>query len=200
MAEPTIENTVRGRGLTGLGRAGLVFTLAALLLGCVAAGNVLAAGKQDHGPEFPNVPNVPVPPGVDYGGFFEKHQPVKIVFGVSDAGRPMQESLTNAAYTIKYLKPRGVPYEIEIVLYGNAVLPASQFATEGAGYAPLMKALHEQGVSFKVCNNSLAALDQSPDDLYEYMELIPAGILEIVKKQMQGFSYISNGDGISPRR
>ena len=162
-------------------------------------GSALGAGEEGKAPVFPNVPDVPVPPGVGYGGFFEKHQPAKIVFGVSDAGRPMKESLTNAAYTIKYLKPRGIPYEIEIVLYGNAVLPASQFATEGAGYAPLMKALHEHGVSFKVCNNSLAALDQSPEDLYEYMELIPAGILEIVKKQMQGFTYISNGDGVAGR-
>ncbi len=202
MAEPMRRNAAcrdARPALTRVGRAGLVLVLAALLLGC-AAGAALAAGEKAKGPEFPNVPHVPVPPGVDYGGFFEKHQPVKIVFGVSDAGRQMKESLTNAAYTIKYLKPRGIPYEIEFVLYANAVLPASQFATEGAGYAPLMKALHEQGVSFKVCNNSLAALDQSPDDLYEYMELIPAGILEIVKKQMQGFTYISNGDGISSQR
>lgn len=173
--------------------------LAVLLLMCCVAGGAAAGEPAGKGPEFPNVPDVPVPPGVGFGGFFAQHQLVKIVFGVSDAGRPMKETLTNAAYIIKYLQPRGLGYEIEIVLYGNAVLPASQFATAGAGYAPLMKALHEQGVSFKVCNNSLAALNQPADDLYLYMEVIPAGILEIVKKQMQGFAYISNGDGVAPR-
>lgn len=132
-----------------------------LWLGMIMLGMAVlpVAAAQGEAPEFPNVPDVPVPPGVGYDGFFQKHQPVKIVFGVSDPGDQMRESLTNAAYTIKYLEPRGIPYEIQVVLYGRAVLPASQFATERAGYAPLMKALSEYGVSFKVCNNSLAALD-----------------------------------------
>lgn len=168
-----------------------------LWLGMIMLGMAVlpVAAAQGEAPEFPNVPDVPVPPGVGYDGFFQKHQPVKIVFGVSDPGDQMRESLTNAAYTIKYLEPRGIPYEIQVVLYGRAVLPASQFATERAGYAPLMKALSEYGVSFKVCNNSLAALNQSAEELYPYMDLIPAGILQLAKKQMQGFAYISNADG-----
>lgn len=167
--------------------------LGAIVVTCLAAAPAGAAeGKP---PAFPNVPDVPVPEGIGYDGFFEKNQPVKIVFGVSDPGHQMRESLTNAAYTIKYLEPRGIPYEIEFVLYGRAVLPASEFATVGAGHAPLMEALSEYGVSFKVCNNSLAALGVAPEDLYSYMDVIPAGILQIAKKQMQGFLYISNVDG-----
>ncbi len=169
------------------------FIFGPLLLANIAFAPARAA--EESGPEFPNVPNIPVPKGAGYGDFFNQHQPVKIVFGVSDPGDQMRESLTNAAYTIKYLRPRNIAYKIQIVLYGKAVLPASQFATEGAGYAPLMKELHEHGVEFVVCNNSLAALDQSPDDLYPFMKLVPAGILQLAKKQMQGFAYISNMRG-----
>lgn len=169
--------------------------LGTIILSCIAAAPLAAA--QGNEPQFSNVPSVPVPEGMGYGGFFEKNQPVKLVFGVSDPGHQMQESLTNAAYTIKYLEPRGIPYEIQFVLYGRAVLPANEFATVGAGYAPLMEELNEYGVSFMVCNNSLAALKQSADDVYPYMDVIPAGILQIAKMQMQGFTYIANVDGVA---
>jgi len=71
--------------------------------------------------EFPNVPEIPVPEGMGYDNYFKQHQPVKLVFGVSDPGAQLKESLTNAAYTIKYLKPRNIKYEIQLVLYGKAV-------------------------------------------------------------------------------
>ena len=142
--------------------------------------------------DFPNIPEIPVPDNMDYGQYFTKSNPAKIVFGVSDPGHQLKESLTNAAYTIKYLKPRGIPFEIELVLYGKAILPANSFNEKYASYSALFSELNKHGVVFSICNNSIEALEQSADDLYEYMDVIPAGILQIVKKQMQGFAYIHN--------
>lgn len=142
--------------------------------------------------DFPNVPEIPVPEGMGYDGFFKKAQPVKMVFGVSDPGAQLNESLVNAVYTIKYLKPRGIKYEIEVVLYGKAVFSADSFNEEYAGYSELMAELNNQGVVFVVCNNSLTTVGLPKDDLYSYVKLVPAGILELAKKQMQGFSYIHN--------
>jgi len=142
--------------------------------------------------DFPNIPEIPVPDGMNYGQYFTKDNPAKIVFGVSDPGHQLKESLTNAAYTIKYLKPRGIPYQIELVLYGKAILPANSFNEKYASYAALFNELNNHGVVFTICNNSIEAIGESRDDLYEYMKVIPAGILQIVKKQMQGFAYIHN--------
>ena len=142
--------------------------------------------------DFPNIPEIEVPKNIGYGQFFTKDNPAKIVFGVSDPGHQLKESLTNAVYTIKYLKPRGLPYNIEIVLYGKAVFTANSFNEKYASYAALYNELNKHGVVFSVCNNTLAALDESADDLYEYMQVIPAGILQLTKKQMQGFAYIHN--------
>jgi len=103
-----------------------------------------------------------VPQEMSYEGFFKAHNPVKVVFGVSDPGARLKESLINAAYTIKYLKPREIPYHIQIVLYGKAVLSATH------------------------------ALKVSADDLYPDMEVVPTGILQLIKMQMQGYTYISN--------
>lgn len=145
--------------------------------------------------EFPNIPEIPIPAGVDFGGFFRQDTPVRIVFGIADPGKQMRESLANAAYTIMYLKPRGIPYEMELVLYGRATLAASQFNEEYAGYIPLMEALHEHGVEFSVCNNSMGALEVAAADLHPFVRMTPAGVLEVTKKQMQGYHYISNPDG-----
>ena len=142
--------------------------------------------------EFPNIPDYPVPEGMGYEGFFNKDQPAKIVFGVSDPGHQLKESLINAANTIKYLKPRGIPYDIEIVLYGPAVHTANSFNEQYGWYAALYNELHKHGVVFSVCYNSLAGYKADPADLYDYMQVIPAGILQIAKKQQQGFAYIQN--------
>ncbi len=144
------------------------------------------------GNDFPGVPDIPVPPELSYEGYFDEHSPVKLVFGVSDPGAQLKESLINAAYTIRYLRPRGIPYRIQIVLYARAVLSASVFSEAYGSYAPLLDALNRHGVEFRVCNNSMEALHVQADDLYSYMKVIPAGILQIVKKQMQGYAYISN--------
>ncbi|MDQ6983349.1 MAG: DsrE family protein [Ghiorsea sp.] len=142
--------------------------------------------------DFPNVPEIPVPKGVGYNDFFKNGQTVKIVFGVSDPNGQLNESLVNAAYSIKYLKPRGIKYEIEIVLYGKAVRSIDSFNEEYAGHSELMAELNSQGVVFAVCNNTLSSINLDKEDLYPYAKIVPAGILELTKKQMQGFSYIHN--------
>ena len=142
--------------------------------------------------DFPNIPEIPVPENMNYGQFFTKANPAKIVFGVSDPGHQLKESLTNAAYTIKYLKPRGIPYEIELILYGKAILPANSFNEKYGSYSALFAELNKHGVVFSICNNSIEAIGESRDDIYDFMKIIPAGILQITKKQMQGFAYIHN--------
>ena len=166
--------------------------LAALTLHAATA---LAADPLGPPVEFPNIPEIPLPRGVDFDEPFSKDQPVRIVFGVADPGKQMRESLTNAAYSIMYLKPRGVPYEIEFVLYAKAVLAANQFSEEYSGFIPLMETLVAHGVQFRVCNNAMGALGIAPMDVLPFMKIAPAGILEITRKQMQGFHYISNPDG-----
>ncbi len=163
-----------------------------LLLCTIVLQSAWSEDKPENIIDFPNVPEIPVPKNMGYDHYFKNNQPVKIVFGISDPGSQFKESLTNAAYTIKYLKPRHIKYNIQLVLYGKAVLPANSFNEQYAGYSELMNDLNQHGVEFVVCNNSLTTLNQSADDVYSYMRIVPAGILQIVKKQMQGFAYIHN--------
>ena len=148
--------------------------------------------RADSLPTVPGLQAIPIPKQYGYGGFFARHGTVKIVFGVSDPGPQLKETLTNAAYVVRDLKSRGVAYRIQIVLYSNAVLAADSFGQRYAGYAPLLEALAKQGVEFRVCYNSLASLHEDAANVYGYMKVIPAGILQLVKKQMQGYAYVSN--------
>ncbi|WP_197495915.1 DsrE family protein [Acidihalobacter yilgarnensis] len=153
---------------------------------------VATVARADNLPEFPGIESVPITPDMNYGGFFKSHQPVKLVFGVANPGAQLKESLINTAATVRYLKSKGYRYEIQIVLYGRAVLTADQWKQEYSSYSAQFQALHEQGVQFRVCHNSMYSLHVKADDIYPYMKIVPAGILQLTKKQMQGFAYISN--------
>ncbi|HED19398.1 MAG TPA: hypothetical protein ENI74_07855, partial [Gammaproteobacteria bacterium] len=50
------------------------------------SGAAVAQDKNANSIEFPGVPDIPVPQGMSYEGFFEAHNPVNVVFGVSDPG------------------------------------------------------------------------------------------------------------------
>lgn len=167
-------------------------TLSILLL--LLGTTVLAAADAPPGavPQFPGIESIPLPKAMGYGGFFKDHQPAKVVFGVSDPTGQLKESLTNASLIIRYLKHKGYRYEIQFVLYGKAVFAADMWNQRYSGYGDLMKALHKQGVEFRVCYNSMHSLGVKKDDVFPYMKVIPAGILQLIKKQMQGYAYISN--------
>ncbi len=143
-------------------------------------------------PDFPGIESVPFTPDMNFGGFFKQHQPVKIVFGVADPGNQLKESLINAAATVRYLKSKGYRYEIQFVLYGTAVLTADAWKQKYSSYDAQFQALHEQGVQFRVCHASMYSLHIASGDVYSYMKVVPAGILQLAKKQMQGYAYISN--------
>ncbi len=141
---------------------------------------------------FPSVPNIPLKPGLSYGGFFKKHQPVKILFAVGQPGPQLKESLINAALAIKYLKAKGYSYKIHFVFYGKAVLAADAANQKYSNWAPLLDALHKQGVTFSVCHNALVSLHVKSADVYPFMMVIPAGILSITEYEMKGYSPIFN--------
>lgn len=142
---------------------------------------------------FPGVKDAPDPGALGYGDWPRPGQPVRIVFGVADPVRSgLRESLYNAALSIQYMKLKHIEYQIEFVLYGNAVRAADPLNQDYAALGDLMHSLHEAGVEFVVCFNSLSDVGLSPGDIYPYMKLVPAGILELARRQSEGYAYIRN--------
>jgi len=94
--------------------------------------------------------------------------------------------------------------EIRVVLHGNGlsllVLPESleklkkfKFANADDNLSAKIDGLKNQGVSFDICKNTVVGRNVNiEDDLYNVSEsdIVPSGVAELVKLQMQGFSYI----------
>jgi len=45
-------------------------------------------------------------------------------------------------------------------------------------------------ISFVACNNALIANDINKDDLINFIDVVPVGILELINKQSEGYAYI----------
>lgn len=80
---------------------------------------------------------------------------------------------------------------VEVIVLVNGPAVKSYDSTyEAATFKDKMTRLNEQGVTFKACNNSLNGLELSKDNLYAFVEIVPAGVSELVRKQQEGFAYI----------
>lgn len=53
-----------------------------------------------------------------------------------------------------------------------------------------MASLNEKGVQFVACNNALQAYDIEKSNIIHFVDIVPVGIYELVKKQNEGYVYI----------
>ncbi|MHB8346787.1 MAG: DsrE family protein [Acidiferrobacterales bacterium] len=141
---------------------------------------------------MPGVPAIPLKPGLSFNGFFKEHQPVKILFVVGQPGPQLKESLINGALVIKYLKAHNYKYKIHYVLYSRAVAVADEFNQRYSAWAPLLRTLHDNGVTFTVCHNAMVLFHVKSADVYPFMKVIPAGILSVAEYETRGYSPIFN--------
>ncbi len=86
----------------------------------------------------------------------------------------------------------------------NKALPNEEYSVvvlANAGAAPFMKRednphvqsmsdLAAEGVSFRVCQNAMNKAGIVKEDLLDFVNIVPAGIVEIVDRQRDGFAYI----------
>ena len=54
-----------------------------------------------------------------------------------------------------------------------------------------INSLSHYGVKFHACGNTLKSLGWSKDDLYDFVEIVPVGAIDLIELQEKGYSYIS---------
>jgi uncharacterized protein len=111
----------------------------------------------------------------------------KAVFHVDwDQEERLLMALENTKNLFKEIPPQQC--SVHMVANGKAV---NLFRKDRAAkYASDMDELHKQGVRFKACRNAMAKNNVEKSDLLEICEVVPAGILEVIKLQQEGFAYI----------
>lgn len=98
--------------------------------------------------------------------------------------------LENVKNMIKTGKELAETFTIEVLANGNAVITLQEeVATNSKMYLEFQELSTEQ-VSFKACNNALKKFAISKEKMISFVEIVPAGVVEIAKKHEEGYSYI----------
>ena len=83
--------------------------------------------------------------------------------------------------------------EVELLANGGGVrslAKESEGQAEQVRQASLVEALAKRGVRFVACAHSLEHLKMQRTDLLDLVEVVPAGVSELVRKQREGWAYI----------
>ena len=113
----------------------------------------------------------------------EKH---KVVFQVS-AGDPKiwNLALNNAKNVQQELGAKNV--DVEIVVYGPGI---GMLKFDSAVANRIDEAVKEDGVKIVACENTMKAQKLTRDDMLASAAYVPAGVIELMKKQKEGYAYI----------
>jgi intracellular sulfur oxidation DsrE/DsrF family protein len=80
--------------------------------------------------------------------------------------------------------------EIEIVLHGPGIAMVHKSDVE---FAARIQQLASRGVRFVACETSLKLGGTPAADLFPFVSVVDSGIVEVVKKQEAGWTYLKGG-------
>lgn len=111
----------------------------------------------------------------------------KVVFHLdADEEGRLKLAVENAKNLFKEVDPQAC--HVSMVTNGKAV---NLFRKDRVGKLGTdMKELNKLGVRFCACRNAMANNHITKEDLFEIVEVVPAGILELIDLQSKGYSYI----------
>lgn len=81
----------------------------------------------------------------------------------------------------------GESFRVVLLANGGA---ASFLAQKDNGNIEAIEKLAKAGVSFRVCANAMKKVSLTKEDLLPCAEVVPAGVVEIVRLQREDFAYI----------
>ena len=81
----------------------------------------------------------------------------------------------------------GEKFQVAMVVTGPAAKP---FSRDNEAQAERGRQLMAQGLSIRLCRNALKAAGLTEKDVWEGCEFVPAGMVEIVRLQREGFAYV----------
>lgn len=113
---------------------------------------------------------------------------LKVIFHVNNPER-WETALGNITNLLKDVGDGGA----DVIVLSNG--PSVQ-AYADSDKVDKMKTLAEKGVVFKACRNSLKNLCSggniclNEENLPEFVQVVPAGITELIRRQAEGYAYV----------
>ncbi|MBP1918253.1 DsrE family protein [Youngiibacter multivorans] len=99
-------------------------------------------------------------------------------------------TVTNVKNMLEYGKSENIPFTIEIVANGEAVVELSNISPSVNSFDGKLKIVSDHGVIIAACSNALKAHKIDQGNLPSFIKVVPSGVVEIAIKQEEGYSYI----------
>lgn len=111
----------------------------------------------------------------------------KVVFHLDwNEEKPLIMALKNITNLLKQIQAD----ESAICLVANGTSVQLFQSDRSPEHTALIEDLCGRGVHFLLCNNSLNDLDIGREKLIQNCEIVPAGVVELIKLQTEGYAYI----------
>ena len=112
-------------------------------------------------------------------------EPLKAVFHINFAETGQQgHGLKNISNLLDAVGDDGA--QIEVVCHGAGIGLVESARSE---HAPAIAALQARGVTFVACQNTMKSKSIRPEDLLPGLGTVPSGVVEVLKKQRDGYAY-----------
>jgi uncharacterized protein len=111
----------------------------------------------------------------------------KIIYQLSDGNQDVHDKFLRQLENVLKAAPNA---QIEVVTHGMGI---DLMRNVDNPYEERINALVGKGVEFMVCENTLSQRKLQKAEFLRLSGFVPAGILEIVMKQEQGWIYIKAG-------
>jgi uncharacterized protein len=113
-------------------------------------------------------------------------KPREVVMGISHGDdESIHHGLSTANNVLKFYGPEKIHLRIVAYYHGIRTLLKSE-----KEIAVRVKALQQYGVEFVACGNTMETKKISPDQLIEDVEIVSAGIAEVIERATEGAFYI----------
>lgn len=116
-----------------------------------------------------------------------------VVFQInSEDPVPMRHAVSNAVNLARHYRDKHEPVRIEIVAYGVGI---TMFRADTSPVRDVLSAIHKEfpDIAFTVCGSSKTIIEQREEramPLLEGTKVVPFGIVRLVERQEEGWSYI----------
>ena len=95
--------------------------------------------------------------------------------------------ISNVKTMLMYGKEHHETFHMEIVANADAV---NCLCRRNDEYQAAMEKLSEDGILIMACHNSLIKRGINSNELYSFVDVVASGVVELTKKQTEGFAYI----------
>jgi intracellular sulfur oxidation DsrE/DsrF family protein len=109
----------------------------------------------------------------------------KVIFHIDELNK-WNMVLANVTNLLEGVTATNETIEVEVLANSEAI----EYYSKNNNTDLKMVDLNKKGVKFLACNNSLKGYNLKPDNIIDIVNIVPVGVLELIKKQKDGYAYL----------